>query len=103
MHTFVCGMRWTNYFIHPGDNRYYVFSFRETAHAEESDAQSGGLEGSHHSSAETNFGAGEAQDHVLPNRSTHLQNFATPTTFVSDGESSDADSFEGFLSKIPAI
>lgn len=35
MHTFVCGMRWTNYFIHPGDNRYYVFSFQETAHAEE--------------------------------------------------------------------
>ena len=28
-------MRWTNYFIHPGDNRYYVFSFRETEHAEE--------------------------------------------------------------------
>ena len=26
-------MRWTNYFIHPGDNRYYVFSFREDEHA----------------------------------------------------------------------
>jgi hypothetical protein len=22
-------MRWTNYFIHPGDNRYYVFSFKK--------------------------------------------------------------------------
>lgn len=26
-------MRWTNYFIHPGDNRYYVFSFQEEEHA----------------------------------------------------------------------
>ena len=28
-------MRWTNYFIHPGDNRYYVFTFRDEAHANE--------------------------------------------------------------------
>ncbi|MBV41882.1 MAG: hypothetical protein CL834_02495 [Crocinitomicaceae bacterium] len=28
-------MRWTNYFIHPGDNRYYVFSFREDDHADD--------------------------------------------------------------------
>lgn len=35
MHTFASSMRWTNYFIHPGDNRYYVFSFQETEHAEE--------------------------------------------------------------------
>ena len=28
-------MRWTNYFIHPGDNRYYVFSFREDVTADE--------------------------------------------------------------------
>ena len=27
-------MRWTNYFIHPGDNRYYVFSFNEDEHAD---------------------------------------------------------------------
>jgi len=27
-------MRWTNYFIHPGDNRYYVFSFKEKNHKE---------------------------------------------------------------------
>lgn len=27
-------MRWTNYFIHPGDNRYYVFTFREKEHAD---------------------------------------------------------------------
>jgi len=27
-------MRWTNYFIHPGDNRYYVFSFSEDEHAD---------------------------------------------------------------------
>jgi len=27
-------MRWTNYFIHPADNRYYVFTFNEDAHAE---------------------------------------------------------------------
>ena len=27
-------MRWTNYFIHPGDNRYYVFSFKEENHKE---------------------------------------------------------------------
>ena len=27
-------MRWTNYFIHPGDNRYYVFSFGEDEHAD---------------------------------------------------------------------
>ena len=27
-------MRWTNYFLHPGDNRYYVFTFREEEHAE---------------------------------------------------------------------
>jgi hypothetical protein len=27
-------MRWTNYFIHPGDNRYYVFSFGEEEHAD---------------------------------------------------------------------
>jgi len=26
-------MRWTNYFTHPGDNRYYVFTFREDEHA----------------------------------------------------------------------
>jgi uncharacterized membrane protein (DUF441 family) len=26
-------MRWTNYFIHPADNRYYVFTFSEKAHA----------------------------------------------------------------------
>lgn len=25
-------MRWTNYFIHPGDNRYYVFSFKKEEH-----------------------------------------------------------------------
>lgn len=31
-------MRWTNYFIHPGDNRYYVFTFRETSHADEYEA-----------------------------------------------------------------
>lgn len=28
-------MRWTNYFIHPGDTRYYVFTFREEPHAAE--------------------------------------------------------------------
>jgi hypothetical protein len=28
-------MRWTNYFIHPGDNRYYVFSFRADEHADD--------------------------------------------------------------------
>mgnify|MGYP001170772987 CR=1 FL=1 len=27
-------MRWTNYFLHPGDNRYYVFTFREEEYAE---------------------------------------------------------------------
>ena len=27
-------MRWTNYFIHPGDNRYYVFSFKKVNHKE---------------------------------------------------------------------
>ena len=27
-------MRWTNYFIHPGDNRYYVFSFNKEDHKE---------------------------------------------------------------------
>ena len=27
-------MRWTNYFIHPADNRYYVFSFKEKNHKE---------------------------------------------------------------------
>lgn len=27
-------MRWTNYFIHPGDNRYYVFAFKEDEHAD---------------------------------------------------------------------
>ena len=27
-------MRWTNYFLHPADNRYYVFTFREEEHAE---------------------------------------------------------------------
>ena len=26
-------MRWTNYFTHPGDNRYYVFAFGEELHA----------------------------------------------------------------------
>ena len=26
-------MRWTNYFLHPSDNRYYVFTFREEKHA----------------------------------------------------------------------
>ena len=31
-------MRWTNYFIHPGDNRYYVFTFREEPHATEYEA-----------------------------------------------------------------
>ena len=31
-------MRWTNYFIHPGDNRYYVFTFREEPHAAEYEA-----------------------------------------------------------------
>lgn len=31
-------MRWTNYFIHPGDNRYYVFTFREVEHADEYDS-----------------------------------------------------------------
>lgn len=31
-------MRWTNYFIHPGDNRYYVFTFREEEHANEYEA-----------------------------------------------------------------
>lgn len=31
-------MRWTNYFIHPGDNRYYVFTFREETHAAEYEA-----------------------------------------------------------------
>ncbi len=25
-------MRWTNYFIHPGDNRYYVFTFKKEDH-----------------------------------------------------------------------
>lgn len=28
-------MRWTNYFIHPGDNRYYVFAFRLDEHADD--------------------------------------------------------------------
>ncbi len=27
-------MRWTNYFLHPADNRYYVFTFNEVDHAE---------------------------------------------------------------------
>lgn len=27
-------MRWTNYFLHPADNRYYVFTFREEVHAD---------------------------------------------------------------------
>lgn len=27
-------MRWTNYFIHPADNRYYVFTFRQEEHAQ---------------------------------------------------------------------
>ena len=27
-------MRWTNYFLHPADNRYYVFTFREEEHAD---------------------------------------------------------------------
>ena len=26
-------MRWTNYFLHPSDNRFYVFTFREEEHA----------------------------------------------------------------------
>jgi hypothetical protein len=26
-------MRWTNYFLHPADNRYYVFTFTEEEHA----------------------------------------------------------------------
>ena len=26
-------MRWTNYFLHPADNRYYVFTFKEEEHA----------------------------------------------------------------------
>ncbi|MGB1122144.1 MAG: hypothetical protein ACPG08_01375 [Flavobacteriales bacterium] len=28
-------MRWTNYFPHPGDNRYFVFTFQEESHAAE--------------------------------------------------------------------
>lgn len=28
-------MRWTNWYTHPADNRYYVFEFREAAHSEE--------------------------------------------------------------------
>lgn len=28
-------MRWTNWYTHPADNRYYVFEFHESAHAEE--------------------------------------------------------------------
>ena len=28
-------MRWTNYFPHPGDNRYFVFTFLEESHAAE--------------------------------------------------------------------
>lgn len=40
IHTFVgarlsFGMRWTNYFPHPGDNRYFVFTFQEESHAAE--------------------------------------------------------------------
>lgn len=31
-------MRWTNYFIHPGDNRYYVFTFHEDGHADDFEA-----------------------------------------------------------------
>ena len=27
-------MRWTNYFIHPGDNRYYVFTYQEEKYAD---------------------------------------------------------------------
>ena len=27
-------MRWTNYFLHPSDNRYYVFTFKEEEHAD---------------------------------------------------------------------
>jgi hypothetical protein len=27
-------MRWTNYFTHPGDNRYHVFAFSEDEHAD---------------------------------------------------------------------
>lgn len=32
-------MRWTNYFVHPADNRYHVFSFREEAQAAEFEAR----------------------------------------------------------------
>ena len=35
-------MRWTNHFIHPGDNRYHVFAFREQGHAEEFEGRLGG-------------------------------------------------------------
>jgi hypothetical protein len=28
-------MRWTNYFVHPGDNRYYVFSFKKKGEADD--------------------------------------------------------------------
>jgi len=28
-------MRWTNWYAHPGDNRYHVFEFRSTALADE--------------------------------------------------------------------
>lgn len=28
-------MRWTNYFPHPGDNRYFLFTFQEESHAAE--------------------------------------------------------------------
>lgn len=28
-------MRWTNWYTHPGDNRYYVFEFRSVAMADE--------------------------------------------------------------------
>lgn len=27
-------MRWTNYFLHPNDNRFYVFTFKEEEHAD---------------------------------------------------------------------
>ena len=30
---------WTNYFVHPADNRYHVFSFREEAQAAEFEAR----------------------------------------------------------------
>ena len=79
-------MRWTNWYTHPGDNRYRVFTFGKLEHADEfaADLDDAGIEHERHLEGEEHLFGLHRRDFKPALRLNNLLHARHRTAFISN-------------------